>query len=76
MLWSLSKSDEGAVLEMANAVLEIRPRSPVALWFKGIVLLNTPEYAVDGIKMMKSALDYGIERIVPVDKSIKDSLLQ
>lgn len=74
MIWHLNNGYEAQVNAMADFLLERDAHDIVGMWFKGIVLLGDANHAALGLQMMYQALDGGIERIVPIDDELKESI--
>ena len=72
--WLLGKGEENRVLEISKHMLTTNAHDPVGLWFSGIVLLNEKDRRADGIQRLKRALANGLEKIMPVEPSLKTNL--
>jgi hypothetical protein len=75
LLLALMSNQENDAYTIAKEIYLNNPKDPVGLWFTGIIMLNNPAQATDGLSRLKSALNNGIERFMPVDDEIKNQLL-
>jgi hypothetical protein len=69
--WRLLDEDDGAMRVIVNQLLARDRTDPVGLWFSGIVMLNNPDQAENGLARMNHALANGLERIMPVDSDLR-----
>ncbi|MEO5336392.1 MAG: hypothetical protein H7841_05815 [Magnetospirillum sp. WYHS-4] len=76
LLWLLKENRAGEFAAWANLLFERNPNDKVAIWFAGIALLEDPARAEEGLRRMRQAMEMGIERVIPVDPSIKEELLR
>lgn len=75
MIWQFKKGNEAEVMQMAQFLLRLNPEDPGGLWFAGLVMLNEPQHAHRGLEYMKKALSLGVDHRIPVDKNIREQLL-
>lgn len=75
MIWQYDKGNTDAVRDMALFVLKHNDKEPAGLWFNGLVLLNTEDRALEGLRYMREALDNNLEYRLPVDKDLKQQVL-
>ncbi len=75
--WRLQAHDLAAITEMTDAILARRPEDPVGLWFSGLAMIQSSDPAVRKASLfrLRSALDHGIERLMPVDAKQKAQIL-
>jgi hypothetical protein len=76
--WAIKSGDRDAAVALGNRMLSRRPDDAIALWFSGNAMLLDPDDQVarQGLARMKRALALGIERLVPIDASLRDRLVQ
>ena len=70
----LLANDDAAIQRVANIIYTQNPQDPVGLWFKGLVMLNTPRTSQQGLHFMRRALENDVERYLPVEKELKRQL--
>jgi hypothetical protein len=75
LLWAIMSNKEEKAYLVAQKIFTNNPEDPVGLWFTGLIMLNDPKNANEGIFRMRSALNKGIERFMPIDEEIKNQLL-
>lgn len=73
-LWLLDQGKEQELLTRAEALLAQYASSPIGLWFSGVVILGDTSRANDGMLRLKQAIQNGVERYMPIDKNIKESI--
>ncbi len=76
LLWLLREGEDQKMLSFADSILDRNPNDPVGLWFSGLALAGDPAKRSEGLAHLKQAIDLGIERIIPVDPGIKDTVQQ
>lgn len=69
--WLLKAGREDELLARANRLLQARPSDPVGLWFSGSVLIARTGREPDGLRRMRAAIDGGVERVFPVDETLR-----
>ncbi|MFD2234931.1 hypothetical protein [Phaeospirillum tilakii] len=76
LLLAVGRGD--AVLALADRLLAADPGDPVGLHFRGLALLlrQDPASAAEGFRLLRAALDRGIERFLPIDPAVKKRLGQ
>lgn len=74
LMWQLTNGQEAQIQPLLNRILKDNPNDPVGLWFSGIALLNDEKTATLGQRRMQRALLLGIDRIIPVEKSLIEQL--
>ena len=68
--WHFANGREADVVAVTARLLARDRDDPVGLWFSGAVLLGDETAAKIGFARMQSALEYGLEKIMPVDPEI------
>lgn len=75
-LYNLSHGQEHLSIPALNKIYNKDSENPIALWFKGLIDIQSPATANQGITFMKKAFKNGIERFVPIDEATKQVLQQ
>ncbi|GAB6052239.1 hypothetical protein JCM17960_10590 [Magnetospira thiophila] len=70
----LSRGDNDRLRDLTSRLYAHNPDDPIALWFSGLALLNSSDQGEAGIARMQRALNLGLERLMPVDETIKAQL--
>jgi hypothetical protein len=76
LLFNLINQREGESRPIINAIKAVNPEHPLYLWFHGLSLLTDQELTMDGLNMMKRALNNGIDRFIIVDDQTRATLEQ
>jgi uncharacterized membrane protein (UPF0127 family) len=75
LLDRLSAGDDIEVANFSASLYAMNANDPVAQWFSGLMALGRQGEQGRGLERMRLALAGGIERLMPVDPTIKDQLL-
>jgi uncharacterized membrane protein (UPF0127 family) len=75
LLYLLKIGDEKTFSNFAIDLYARNPEDSIALWFSGIALLSKPNMGYAGTQRMRKALRIGVERLIPVDQSLKSQLM-
>lgn len=65
-LSAYTKGDLADYVEILVNILKIYPEHRSALWLLGHIYLGEPSYAEEGTRMIRHALDLGVDRVYPV----------
>lgn len=74
LIWAFANHRENSVAAIAALLLARDRRSPVGLWFSGIVMMANADTAAAGFDRMRQSLNAGIEHIMPIDPAIVDQI--
>ena len=74
LLYNLMNGRESESRPVIEAIKRHNPDHPLYLWFEGLTLLSSKTTTLDGLRMMKTALDGGIERFIIVDEETRNAL--
>ena len=74
--WLLARHHDNQLRAMITYAQGIDRDHPVVLWFAGALLLQAPEVERQtlGLQYMRSSLQKGLERFMPVEPKIKEDL--
>lgn len=61
-------------LALVHQIRKYHPQNPVALWFQGMILLQSDDTAQEGIAKAYQALESGINRLMPIDTNQADKI--
>lgn len=62
---------EDKIMDMTGYSLVLNSDEPVALWFRGVVLLGRPGDETRGLEMLKSAAKKGIADLMPIPAEMR-----
>lgn len=73
--WMAAQKSYDRVLELTSRILKSNAIDPVALYFKGVVLVNSsgPETKAEGLETIARSLEAGIERYFQVPDWLKST---
>ena len=75
LLYHVMRQQEAVSMPIVTLLHQQDAHNPLALWFRGLYLLNDPETLAQGLRMMRVSLDRGIVRFIVVEDDVKDMLL-
>ncbi|GEM_PF-2624343 len=75
LLYHVMRGQEAVSMPVVMQLHQQNAQNPLALWFRGLYLLNNPQTLTQGLHMMRAALDRGIQRFVVVEDDVKAMLL-
>ena len=76
LTWRILARDYQAVQNYAQIRLADMPEDPVAHWFLGTILLQTEADVQIGLRALRKAYQYGIERFLTLDPEIRQMIVQ
>ena len=74
LMWRLSNQENDIAFAFAKKLYIRNMNDPVALWFLGLNELQDETKAQLGIAKMRSALNYGIQNIIPIEQALIDKI--
>jgi len=74
-LW-LARGQTEAALALADRLLAVQPNDPIGLHYRGLslILRHDPASEEEGLRLLRAALEQGIERFIPIDPRVKTRL--
>jgi O-antigen ligase len=71
--WELSRNRYATVVDLTDAVLSRDPVNSIALWFKGLALLQqaNPNGRAAALRLLQSGLDHDVERWFQIPEETK-----
>jgi len=71
----MERGQEKEVLDLSQRILKKDPSHPVALWYKGGVLVGRDRTFQEGICALQKGIHLGIERFMPIPKDEKEKIM-
>ncbi|MBS0185484.1 MAG: hypothetical protein JSS34_03955 [Proteobacteria bacterium] len=71
----MERGQEKEVLDLSERILKKDPSHPVALWYKGGVLVGRDRTFQEGICNLQEGIYFGIERFMPIPKDEKEKIM-